>query len=195
MTESLEYRTVESSGRIELREYSAYLSAEVNVEADDHYDAANQGFRPLANYIFGGNVPNAKIAMTTPVTSSPAGQSIDMTPPVTSAGKGDGSYTVSFSMPSGWTMDTLPRPNDDRVRLVEHPARLVVANRFRGRSNAERIAEGSMELLSYAADSSLVTLGEPMWAGYSAPYVPVPLRRWEMLVAVRRRGDGDRSPS
>jgi len=186
VTDSLSYRIVESRGRIELREYAAYLSAEVDVEADDHFAAANRGFRPLAGYIFGGNVPKAKIAMTTPVTASPAGESIDMTTPVTSALGGEGTYTVSFSMPSGWTMDTLPRPNDDRVRLVENPARLVLANRFRGRSDAKRIAAGSRELLSYAADNSLVTLGEPVWAGYSAPYVPLPLRRWEMLVHVRR---------
>lgn len=188
VTESLEYRTVESSGRIELREYAAYLSAEVDVEAEDHLDAANRGFRPLAGYIFGGNVPNAKIAMTTPVTAAPAGKSIDMTTPVTSALGGDGTYTVSFSMPSGWTMDTLPPPNDDRVRLVQNPDRLVLANRFRGKSDAKRIAVGSRELLSYAADNSLVADGEPVWAGYSAPYVPVPLRRWEMLVTVRRGG-------
>lgn len=122
VTESLEYRTVESSGRIEA-----------------------------------------------PVTASPALESIDMTTPVTSVPGGNGTYTVSFSMPSGWIMDTLPQPNDDRVRLVENPARLVLANRFRGRSDAKRIAMGSKELLLYAADNSLVTLGEPIWAGYSAP--------------------------
>jgi hypothetical protein len=188
VTESLQYRTVESSGRIELREYATYLSAEVDVEAQDHLAAANRGFRPLANYIFGGNVPNAKISMTTPVTAVAAGESIDMTTPVTAAPGDDGIYTIRFSMPSGWTMDTLPQPNNDRVRLAEHPARLVLANRFRGRSDAKRIAVGSRELRSYAADNSLVTDGEPMWAGYSAPYVPVPLRRWEMLIAVRREG-------
>ena len=29
--------------------------------------------------------------------------------------------------------------------------------------------------------------GQPTWAGYSAPYVPVPFRKWEMLLKVSAR--------
>lgn len=186
MTESLHFRTVESNAKIELREYAPYLTAEVDVEAENHMEAANRGFRPLANYIFGGNVPKQKIAMTAPVVAVATVEAIDMTTPVTASSAVDGTYTVRFSMPSGWTMETLPRPINERVRLLENPAQLMLAIRYRGRSDAERIAVGCRELLSYAAEHGLVPQSEPMWAGYSAPYVPVPLRKWEMLLAVGR---------
>lgn len=191
MTDTLEYRiieldsTVETGGNIELREYSPHLVAEVDVEADGLREAAERGFRPLADYIFGNNRPKDEIAMTTPVTARAAGQKITMTSPVTSSVDADGSYTVRFSMPSKWTMDTLPRPNNDRIRLLEVPAQQVLARRFRGRSDSNRMASGARELLAFAEENDLVAEGEPTWAGYSAPYVPVPLRTWEMLMVVR----------
>ncbi len=184
MTETLPFATLESDGRIELRRYPAYLVAEVDVEATDHVEAATKGFRPLADYIFGANAANSTIAMTTPVTAAASGETVAMTSPVTAASGRDGTYTVRFSMPGDWTLDTLPVPTDDRVRLVEVPTHLVLAIRFRGRTDAQRIAAASREILSYAAEASLVAESEPMWAGYSAPYVPVPLRRWELFLRV-----------
>ena len=41
-----------------------------------------------------------------------------MTTPVSASGAGD-RWTVSFMMPSKWTMDTLPVPKDPRIDLVE----------------------------------------------------------------------------
>jgi len=67
MTETLAYDVVEIVDAIELRAYAPSVVAEVSVEASDHQSAANQGFRPLARYIFGNNLPRDKIAMTTPV--------------------------------------------------------------------------------------------------------------------------------
>lgn len=188
MTDTLEYRIIDRGDDIELREYRPHIVAEIDVEAAGLREAAERGFRPLADYIFGNNRPKDKIAMTTPVTAQPAGRSIAMTSPVTSSlgtDGTDGTYTVRFSMPSAWTMDTLPRPNNERVRLAEVPARQVLARRFRGRSDSKRIASGAEALLVFAEQHDLVAEGEPTWAGYSAPYVPLPLRRWEMLLAVR----------
>ena len=61
MTERQKYQVLKSINGIEIRNYSPYVTADILV--NEEYDkAANQGFRPLANYIFGNN-----IAMTAPV--------------------------------------------------------------------------------------------------------------------------------
>jgi hypothetical protein len=71
-TEEPAHRVVERVGAIEIREYAAMIVAEVEVSGDQTR-ASNRGFRPLANYIFGGNTPRQEIAMTTPVTARPQG--------------------------------------------------------------------------------------------------------------------------
>ena len=52
--------------RIEIREYPPLLIAQTQAPGD-RKTAANQGFRQLASYIFGGNTTKTKIAMTAPV--------------------------------------------------------------------------------------------------------------------------------
>lgn len=190
MTETLSYRVIDSSDSIELREYAPHIVAELSVEAAGVRQAAGKGFRPLADFIFGNNLPREKIAMTTPVTASAEGESegegerIAMTAPVTSTGVADGRYRVRFSMPAEYTMQTLPKPANPDVRLVEVEAQLVLAATFRGRDDERRVAAGAQRLLDRATELDMRIVGQPTWAGYSAPYVPVPLRKWEMLVTV-----------
>ncbi|MDH3298896.1 MAG: heme-binding protein [Acidimicrobiia bacterium] len=186
MTETLSYRVIDSSDSIELREYAPHIVAELSVEAAGVRQAAEKGFRPLANYIFGNNLPREKIAMTTPVTASAEGEGerIAMTAPVTSTGVADGRYRVRFSMPAEYTMQTLPKPANPDVHLVEVEAQLVLAATFRGRDDHKRVAAGAQRLLDRATELDMKIVGQPTWAGYSAPYVPVPLRKWEMLVTV-----------
>jgi effector-binding domain-containing protein len=187
MTEALSYRVLESSDSIELREYAPHIVAEVSVEAANMRQAAERGFRPLADFIFGNNVPREKIAMTTPVTAAPKGEKIAMTAPVTSTGVDDGTYHVRFSMPNDWTIKTLPKPANPDVQLIEVPAQQILAITFRGRDDVERVAEGTKRLLDYAAERDMEIDGQPTWAGYSAPYIPVPFRKWEMLLKVSPR--------
>lgn len=188
MTATPDFDVVATDGRVEHRRYVPYVVAEVDVTASNTRDAANAGFRPLANYIFGANVPNSTIEMTAPVTAEPAGQTgagqrIAMTAPVTAQGS-DGTYTVRFAMPVEWTMATLPEPTDPSIRLVALQSEDMLAIGFRGRNDQRRIDSGSAQLVAYAEANGLAADGEPMWAGYSSPAVPLPLRRWEMLLRV-----------
>ena len=79
-------------------------------------EAGNRGFRLLAGYIFGQNRGERKIAMTAPVTQAPA--KITMTAPVTQT-PADGRYVVQFTMPSEYTLETLPEPLDPQEKLRE----------------------------------------------------------------------------
>lgn len=193
MTATLSYQIQSVEGNIERRLYAPYIVAEVEVRASNTQEAAELGFRPLSEYIFGKNVPKDRVTMTAPVTAEASGSKIAMTAPVTSSETADGTYTVRFSMPSESTMQTLPEPVSPRVRLVPVNEHQMLAKRLRGRSDTGRINAASEELRAYATESDLRVEGEPVWAGYSAPYVPVPFRRWEMLLKVveqQTKGEG-----
>ena len=74
-TEEPKYTAHLSEGAFELRQYAPYLVAETAV-AGDMDAASNQGFRNIADFIFGNNQApgqsgSAKIAMTAPVTVEP----------------------------------------------------------------------------------------------------------------------------
>ena len=155
-------------------------------------EASSRGFRPLAGYIFGGNRDSGEIAMTAPVTTQATtrattqttGTKIAMTAPVTTAGEGDGTYTVRFTMPSKWTMETLPLPNDDRVRLAQVEAEMRVVYRFVGARSSERMAEGERTVLAFAEARGLTPASPAIIAGYDGPRVPIERRRWEIMMVV-----------
>jgi hypothetical protein len=107
--ESPRYRVVQKDNKFEIREYDDYILAEV--EIDGNFSSALQkGFRILAGYIFGDNTSKTHISMTVPVTQQAAGsEKIEMTAPVTSSPIEEGKkYKIAFTMPSKYTMETLP---------------------------------------------------------------------------------------
>ena len=55
-----------SDANIEIRYYNAMILAEVMVDGD-RKEAIRDGFRVIADYIFGNNSSSQKIAMTAPV--------------------------------------------------------------------------------------------------------------------------------
>ena len=124
------YKTVLSNGAFEIRDYPSLIVAEVTVTGAQK-EAARAGFRLLAGYIFGGNKPRQNIEMTAPVEQQPAGEKIAMTAPVTQV-KDAGSWIVRFTMPSAYTMETLPEPNDPNVHLRRLPATRYAVIRFSG---------------------------------------------------------------
>jgi hypothetical protein len=89
----------------------------------------NQWFRLLADYIFGNNTTKTGIAMTAPVSES-ASVPIAMTAPVMEQSGKDGMRKVTFSMPSKYTLDSIPKPNNPLVTLREIPAQRVAVKVF-----------------------------------------------------------------
>ena len=128
------------------------------------------------------------ISMTAPVTAqSKEGEKISMTAPVTTMQSNDSAtYTVQFSMPAKWTMETLPEPENSNVRLAPQPAQLRLAKTYRGEPSVEEITEAKAELQSHAESAGLAVVDKPVWAGYSSPAIPKPLRKWEVMLAVER---------
>lgn len=169
-------------GAVEIRRYSARLAAETSVEADEE-PARNEGFRRLARYIFGGNTAKATIAMTAPVAQQ-QGQKIAMTAPVATQRGESGDWVIRFFMPSEHNMDTLPTPNDDRVRLVEVPAESVAVLRFSGVASPESVAAKTTELLDSLRGAGIETAGDPVTWFYDPPWTVPFRRRNEVVVGV-----------
>lgn len=183
------FEVVLESDGAQIRDYAPMIVAEVTVEARNIRDASSRGFRPLANYIFGSNQARDKIAMTSPVTAQPKSHKIDMTAPVTSQAIGSGEYTVRFIMPAEWTMDTLPIPNDDRVKLVEVPGHQMAAVRWIGGDSAEIRANAETYLTDWVAEHGYRITGEATWAGYDGPMTPRSQRRYEIMLPVTKGED------
>ncbi|MBU6372279.1 MAG: heme-binding protein [Alphaproteobacteria bacterium] len=177
-------------GKFELRRYAPMVVAEV-VTTGARYQAVNAGFRPLARYIFGGNTPGAKIAMTSPVTQTGApagrdgkGEKIAMTAPVAQTKQGD-AWTIRFVMPAGSTLATMPAPNDPSVKLLEEPARTVATLRFSGLATDKDLARKTDELMGIARARRLEPVGPVTFAYYDPPWTPPFMRRNEVMVEVR----------
>lgn len=179
--EQPKYQVRTADRDFEIRTYEPYLVAEV-VARGDQNQSVQAGFRKLAGYIFGGNAGRAKIAMTSPVAQAPQGEKIAMTSPVTQAPRDTGQWSVQFMMPSAYSLETLPKPNDPDIRFRRMPATFMAALRFSGVASERVYREKSSALLRWAADRRLQTRGEPVLAQYDPPWTPWFMRRNEVLV-------------
>jgi hypothetical protein len=161
---------------VELRRYGPRIAAETVVAADEE-QARNLGFRRLAGYIFGANHRGDEIAMTAPVAQQPTvGDEIAMTAPVAQAREGDVGWRIRFFMPSRWTMDTLPAPDDADVELVTVPAETVAVLRFSGDRGPRAVAARTEELRTTLRDHGITTTGDAVAWFYDPPWT-VPFRR------------------
>jgi hypothetical protein len=176
--EEPKYTVVREYDGFEIREYAPYLVAEVTVPGPAE-EAGNQGFRILAAYIFGKNRGERKISMTAPVAQAPAPSRIEMTAPVTQAAASDG-YVVQFSMPSEYTLETLPEPLDPQVKLKEVSGGRVAVIRYSGTWTERNYKEHLEKLQRGVEAAGLRTTGSPIYSRYNAPFVPWFMRRNEI---------------
>lgn len=185
-TEQVPYAVERAIGtNIELRKYGPTVVAETLVDDESFQQAGNSGFRLLAAYIFGANRSREEIAMTAPVAMAPEqGKRIAMTAPVARMPMPEGGWRMAFYMPAGYTLATLPVPNDSRITLRNQPARRVAALRFSGRGTDEQFAERTLELMQSLKTEGVTPVGQSWTARYNAPWVLPPLRRNEIMIEV-----------
>jgi hypothetical protein len=176
------FQTVLQDGNFEIRTYPALVVAEVTVTGGQK-EAANKGFRLLAAYIFGGNRRKQGIAMTAPVAQQPTSEKIAMTAPVTQTQEA-GQWVVRFTMPSSYTLETLPEPNDSRIHLrVAAPARFAVI-RFSGLARPDDVTAKTTELSAWILHRGLRPAGPPSLAQYNPPWTLWFMRRNEVMIPV-----------
>lgn len=184
-TEEPEYTILNKAEDFELRRYDSQIVAQTWVTSDQK-DAGNKGFKVLADYIFGNNTaPNgdsSKISMTAPVKMQPqtgASEKIAMTAPVAMQEQ-DGKWRVRFVMPSKYTMQTLPKPNNSEVSIIEVPAKTYGVIKFSGLTGEEKVATKTAQLQDWMQNLNIV--GMPEMARYNPPWTLPFMRRNEIMI-------------
>jgi len=170
MVETIKYEIIRKIGKVEIRHYPKILIAKVeNPEID--------GFNLLYRFITGENRQQAKIKMTAPVVS----QQIAMTSPVLSD-----TGSMAFVMPAEFSLETIPQPLDNRVRISAIPERLVAVRRFSGGWAESHFEKETQELLNELAKARIKTIGNVFTMLYNPPFIPGFLRRNEVAVEVEK---------
>lgn len=178
------FNLVSSDGSFEVRDYAPTILAETTVDGDA-VGSRFAGFGPLADYIFAKDRKGEEIAMTAPVTQAPR-EKIEMTAPVTQKAEA-GKWTVGFTMPAGYTMETLPKPGNPAVTLVEQPGRKMAVISFSGFAGGGTMERKKQELLEKVSAAGYVPKGEPVFAFYDPPWTLPFLRRNEVMIEVAER--------
>ena len=186
-TETPKYTVIAQDGDFEIRQYAPRIIAEVSVTGDLNA-ASGEGFRTLASFIFGDN----RVASEQPMTVSTGESSkITMTAPVTiEPVKPGNSFTTSrewrveFTMPSQYTLTTLPKPNNPSIRIKEIPIRTYAAVRYSGINSEGRINDETNRLLDWIKSQEAFIDGEPELARYNPPWTLPMFRRNEILVPI-----------
>ncbi|MEE4264241.1 MAG: heme-binding protein [Desulfobacteraceae bacterium] len=180
--EKAKYTVLEKEDDFEIRQYDSQIVAETFVEGDLE-EVGNEGFRRLYAYISGENTKKQSIAMTAPVGQEVKSEKIAMTAPVQQEKKGN-QWRITFLMPAKYTPETLPEPNDARVRLAQEPGRLMAAVKYSGTWSREGYEENRALLEEYIQKRGLTKAGDPIWARYDPPFMPWFLRRNEVLIPI-----------
>ena len=166
-TEEQKYSLVRKYKDFEIRFYPSATVATINSNAKTYRDLSGPGFRKLAGYIFGDNEANTKISMTTPVQ-------MDIN---------DSVSTMSFVMPSAYTKENLPKPNDPNVRIMNTTDEYVAVIRFGGYASDEDLRFYSEKLQNLLKENKITHRGNYRFLGYNSPFQFIG-RRNEIIVTV-----------
>ena len=151
--ETYNYKVVKQYDNFEVRTYEPTLFTSVQLSTSAYKESSSKGFSILAGYIFGGNNKNEKIAMTSPVSMSL-----------------DSTMTMMFMVPKKFQKETLPKPNESKIKFIEEPAKTVAAIRFGGWANDETIAKYKKELIAALESKGIKYTTRFYFLGYNAPY-------------------------
>ncbi len=180
--EEASYVVLKSEGKFEVREYAPHVLAETLVEGDLE-NAGSKAFQKLFRYISGDNVSQTKVAMTAPVSQTPASEKIQMTAPVGQQ-RVENRWAISFMMPKSYTLSSLPQPKDPNVVLRQVPAQKMAVVRYSGTWSEKNYSRYKLELESWMHKAGLANSGPEMWAKYNPPFTPWFLRRNEILIPI-----------
>lgn len=165
--EQAKYTVVAKQGSIEIRDYAPMIVAETEVKGP-RQEAISEGFRTIADYIFGNNVPHQNVAMTAPVTQQSHGNS----------------WKIRFVMPASFTMESLPKPNNNSVKLEPVEAKRFAVIRFSGTPKEDSIIKHQTELEAFIRKNNLEAASEPIYAFFNPPWTLPFLRRNEVMIEI-----------
>ena len=169
--EEPEYNIVKKTDVYEVRQYKKRTVAEVT------YGEEDSGFRVLFDYISGANKDAREVDMTIPVTQS---KEIRMTVPVTQSTT-DGKMSMRFFLPTKYSKQNAPKPNDERIRIIDLPAEYFAVISYSGFASDDNFEEHYTELKAALDKDGMVIKGPPIKATYNSPFTLPFLRRNEAM--------------
>jgi hypothetical protein len=156
------YELIESRNGIEIRQYRESVFASYSNSQDN-----SSNFSELAEYIFGGNEKRQRIEMTSPVRSNMYGKK-----------------EMLFLMPETVTIENYPAPNNERVKIIQTPARLTASIAFSGYADDLTCGKMKLELIDILTQNSMGYENDFQTLIYDPPYKRVG-RLNEILVSIK----------
>ena len=168
--ETPEYELISKHDGFEIRRYSEMIIATTSVKAD-YKSSTSSGFRRIANYIFGDNDKEMKIAMTAPVISDCPSEGLE-------------TYNISFVMPKEHSMKDLPKANTSQVSIQKESLGEVAVLSFGGWATEARSLDYQKKLLELINKQGLRYKGGFMIAQYNSPWTLPPFIKNEVMVRI-----------
>ena len=181
--EEPKYTIISQQEWYEVRQYNSYLAAQVEVNGTQD-QALNSGFRLLAGYIFGWNNSGDSIAMTVPVSETQSEQ-ISMTLPVSNTLASGNTRIVQFSMPSKYTLENIPKPNNNSVQLKQIYGYKAAVLRYGWYSYESRVEKMKIKLTDFLTRDSQLILWDISSAQYNPPFSFPLMRRNEIIIPIQ----------
>ena len=150
--ETLSNEIIGSIHSVDFKIYNNYTKASVNNKAYN-MNSASSNFPVLANYIFGGNKDNTKMAMTSPVLYNMSNKS-----------------SFSFIMPKQFEINNLPSPDTEKIFFETVKNQCVAVMEFSGFANEKNCAVKHLELLNILKKNNIAYNNDFMIAVYQPPY-------------------------
>ena len=171
LLETPKYKLIKKFKSFEIREYETMIIARTLVSSD-YSEAASMGFRRVANYIFGDNDKDMKIAMTAPVL---------LNSPVDA----EDEYEISFMMPSLYNKDNLPSPNSSNVEIIDRNLGLIACVSFGGWATKSKVEKYHQRLDDWIKSEGVQAVGKFYVAQYNSPWALPPFRHNEILARIK----------
>ncbi|KOY84560.1 hypothetical protein AD998_20420 [bacterium 336/3] len=161
------YNLVKSKETFEIRYYPLITTAVISSSTKSYKDLGSIGFSKLANYISGANKENVHIAMNAPIY-------MDI---------GESTSTMSFIMPTKYTKEDIPTPNDTNIVIKVTAGEHVAAIRFAGFASDEKIRQKIKIFKNILQKQGYSYYGNFRFLSYNRPY-QLFNRRNEIIVSV-----------
>ena len=166
--ETYSYVVNKEYDQFEIRRYEATLFSSVKLSGTTYKETSSEGFSVLAGYIFGNNERSEKIAMTSPVAMTL-----------------EDSSTMLFMVPNKFNKETLPQPNESKIKFHNEPAKTVAAIQFKGWASDKKIENYKQKLIAALDNEGISHTDRFYFFGYNAPY-EVFNRKNEVIVELQK---------
>ncbi|MFT7114319.1 MAG: hypothetical protein ACI8P7_001104 [Candidatus Azotimanducaceae bacterium] len=152
-TETPKYELIKSYAKFEIRKYPEMILASTKLAGQSYSKGLSKGFSNVASYIFGGNDADKQISMTSPVIASIAD-----------------SMTMSFIIPSEYSLNELPLPDNSNVKIELQPERLMAIIIFSGYASDYDIKYYTKILKEELIKEGITADGKIYFQGYDPPF-------------------------